>query len=477
MPIPPFRLRLARVAALLIAGASVVAGAPLGASAQTTVVPESRAQVQLSFAPVVKKVVPAVVNVYATRKVQSQVASPLFDDPLFRQFFGGGGGAPRSRMESSLGSGTIVDRSGLIVTNHHVIKDATDVKVALADKREFEADIVLKDERTDLAVIRIRDKGDYPFLDIGDSEALQVGDLVLAVGNPFGVGQTVTQGIVSALARTQVGVADYRFFIQTDAAINPGNSGGALVDLQGRLVGVPSAIFSKSGGSIGIGFAIPASIVRFVVDQARSGNTVRRPWLGATLEGVTADVAESLGLTRPQGVLVAGLVPGGPAAQAGLRVGDLLLTVDGHEIEDPDGFGYRFGNRPLGGSVKVEMRRGRSPGVVEIAATAAPETVARDKRVIEGSSPFAGSTVYNMSPAVAEELRLPFDLKGVVVAAVADGSPAARVGFQKGDLVVEVNGQAITDTRTLVRAAQAEAMVWRLVIQRDGQQVRLAFRG
>ena len=385
--------------------------APIAAIAQTTVVPENRAQIALSFAPIVRKVAPAVVNVYATRKVQQQAMSPLFDDPLFRQFFGGGG-MPRSRMESSLGSGTIVDRSGLIVTNHHVIKDATDVKVALADKREFEADIVLKDERTDLAVIKIRDKGDYPFAEIGDSEGLQVGDLVLAIGNPFGVGQTVTQGIVSALARTQVGVADYRFFIQTDAAINPGNSGGALVDLQGRLVGVPSAIYSKSGGSIGIGFAIPATTVRFVVDQAKTGNKVRRPWLGATLENVTADVAESLGLPRPQGVLVAGVVAGGPAAQAGLKVGDLLLTIDGHEVDDPDSFGFRFGNRPLGGAVKVEVRRGKTQGVVDIASLAAPETVPRDQRVIEGSSPFAGSTVVNLSPAVSEELRLPFDLRG-----------------------------------------------------------------
>jgi Do/DeqQ family serine protease len=460
-----------------LAFAAALAVLPGVASGQTTVVPESRAQIALSFAPVVRKVAPAVVNVYATRKVQQQAMSPLFDDPLFRQFFGGGGGMPRARMESSLGSGTIVDRSGLIVTNHHVIKDATDVKVALADKREFEADIVLKDERTDLAVIRIREKGDYPFAEIGDSENLQVGDLVLAIGNPFGVGQTVTQGIVSALARTQVGVADYRFFIQTDAAINPGNSGGALVDLEGRLVGVPSAIYSKSGGSIGIGFAIPASVVRFVVDQARTGNKVRRPWLGATLERVTADVAESLGLSRPQGVLVAGVVPGGPAARAGLKVGDLLMTIEGHEVDDPDSFGFRFGNRPLGGAAKVEVRRGKSQGFVDIASVAAPETVPRDQRVIEGSSPFAGATVVNMSPAVAEDLRLPFDLDGVAVADVAQGSPASRVGFQKGDLILEINGVDIADTRTLLRAAQADTYLWRLVIQRDGQKVRLAFRG
>jgi Do/DeqQ family serine protease len=459
---------LAGLLALALAGPVSAQPAPMPG------VPASRAEVSLSFSPVVKKVAPAVVNVYASRKVEAQV-NPLFADPFFRQFFGGG--RPPARMESSLGSGTIVDPSGLIVTNHHVVKDATEVKVALADKREFEAEIVLKDERTDLAVIRIKDKGVYPFAEIGDSEGLQVGDLVLAIGNPFGVGQTVTQGIVSALARTQVGVADYQFFIQTDAAINPGNSGGALVDLQGRLVGVPSAIYSKSGGSIGIGFAIPATIVKFVVEQARTGNVVRRPWLGATLQNVTSDVAETLGLDRPRGALVAGLVAGGPAAKAGLRVGDLILSIDGHEVDDPDGFGVRFGTRSLGGAAEVGILRGKEKLRIEIASLAAPETVPRDERVIEGGSPFAGAKVVNMSPAVAEELHLPFDLTGVVVEEVADGSPAQRVGFQKGDGLVEVNGVRIDSTRTLARAAASDPGVWRLVIRRDGQLLRMALRG
>ena len=475
MPIPPFRLRLARVAALLIVAASVAAGVSVDASAQTTVVPESRAQVQLSFAPVVKKVVPAVVNVYATRKVQSQVASPLFDDPLFRQFFGGGG-APRSRMESSLGSGTIVDRSGLIVTNHHVIKDATDVKVALADKREFEADIVLKDERTDLAVIRIRDKGDYPFLDIGDSEALQVGDLVLAVGNPFGVGQTVTQGIVSALARTQVGAGESRYFIQTDAAINPGNSGGALVDLEGRLVGVPSSIYSSSGGSIGIGFAIPSTVVKFVLEQAKNGSVVRRPWLGASVQNVSADVAEGLGLDRPFGALVTGVIAKGPAAAAGLKVGDLIVAVDGHEVDDPDVFGFRFGTRTLGGSVKLDVLRAGKRMQLELASIAAPETPLRDTRTIDAASPFAGATVVNLSPASAEELRIPLDASGVAIASVAAASPAARVGFHKGDIVLEVNGVEVRDTASLARLAASDPSFWRIAVRRDGQVLRLALR-
>ncbi len=448
------------------------------AVAQNRVVPSARAEVQLSFAPVVKRVAPAVVNVYAQRAVRNQRLSPMFDDPLFKRFFGDAPqGLPRDRVESSLGSGVIVDRSGLIVTNHHVIKDATDVKVALSDKREFEADIVLKDERTDLAVIRIRERGDFPVAELGDSEALEVGDLVLAIGNPFGVGQTVTQGIVSALARTQVGVADFRFFIQTDAAINPGNSGGALVDVDGRLVGIPSAIFSRSGGSIGIGFAIPVTMVRFIIEQARNGGVVRRPWFGATLQAVTADVAETLGIKRPTGALVAGIAPGGPAARAGLRIGDLVMAIDGVEIDDPDSFGYRFSTKPLGSATKLSvLRQGRSVSA-DVTLAVAPETVARDERTIRGSSPFQGATVANLSPAVAEEMNLSGDAEGVVVKDVVDGSAAQRVGFRKGDIILDVNGTRIDSTRTLERSALSDPGLWRLAISRDGQVLRMAFRG
>lgn len=461
--------------------AAVVLAAALTGShaiAQTRVVPESRAQVQLSFAPIVKRVAPAVVNVYASRTVRQPGLSPMFDDPMFKRFFGDGPlGVPRERMESSLGSGVIVDRSGIIVTNHHVIKDANEVKIALSDRREFEADIVLKDDRTDLAILRIRERGDYPFAEFGDSDTVEVGDIVLAIGNPFGVGQTVTQGIVSALARTQVGVTDFRFFIQTDAAINPGNSGGALVDMEGRLVGVPTAIFSRSGGSIGIGFAIPVAMVKFVAEQAKTGGTVRRPWFGATLQAVTSDLAESLGLKRPQGALVSNLVADGPAARAGLRVGDLVVSIDGIDVDDPDGFGYRFSTKPIGGTARLGLLRQSRPQAVDVALVAAPETVARDERVIQGSSPFQGATVLNLSPAVAEELRLAVTAEGVVVKSVEPGSAAGRVGFQKGDIVLDVNGTKVDSTRILERISQSNAGLWRLSVQRNGQVIRLAFRG
>jgi Do/DeqQ family serine protease len=462
-----------RVFAIVIAATLTLAtSGPAGAQQK---VPESRAQVQLTFAPIVKRVAPAVVNVYATTLVKQQ--SPMFDDPIFRRFFGGDGGMPKERMASSLGSGVIIDRTGLIVTNHHVIKDATEIKVALSDKREFECDIVLKDDRTDLAIIKIRDKGEYPFAELGDSDALEVGDLVLAIGNPFGIGQTVTQGIVSALARTQVGVADFRFFIQTDAAINQGNSGGALVDIEGRVVGIPSAIYSRSGGSVGIGFAIPVTMVRFVAEQAKTGSTVRRPWLGATLQNVTSDLAESLGLKRPVGAIVAGVVAGGPAARAGLKVSDLLVSIDGIDIEDPDGFGYRFSTKPLTGSVKLGVVRQGKPLVLDVALGPAPETVPRDTRVIATTSPFQGATVANLSPAVAEDVRLAANAEGVVITEVKDGSTAARLGFQPGDIVTEVNGTRIDTTKTLERVAGSDPGVWRLAISRGGQILKMAFRG
>src|SRR6266446_2277241 len=278
----------------------ILAWAP--ATGQEVRVPSSAGEIRLSYAPVVKRVAPAVVNVYAARVVESRL--PMFDDPIFRRFFGGG--SPREQVQRSLGSGVIVDPAGLVVTNFHVIENADQIKVSLADKREFEADIVLKDQHSDLAVLRLKDTRErFAAIDLGDSDALAVGDIVLALGNPFGVGQTVTHGIVSAVARTQVGITDYQFFIQTDAAINPGNSGGALVDLSGRLVGINTAIFSRSGGSQGIGFAIPANMVRGVIASAKAGGkAVRRPWLGARLQAVTPEIAESLSLKRPVGALV-----------------------------------------------------------------------------------------------------------------------------------------------------------------------------
>jgi Do/DeqQ family serine protease len=449
--------------------------AALPAAAQDRVVPTSPGQLTLSYAPVVKRVAPAVVNVYAAKVVENR--NPLLDDPIFRRFFGNPG-APREQIQRSLGSGVLVDPSGLVVTNNHVIEGADQVKVSLADKREFEAEIVLKDSRSDLAVLRIGDKREkFAAIDLGDSDALQVGDVVLAIGNPFGVGQTVTHGIVSAVARTQIGITDYQFFIQTDAAINPGNSGGALVGLDGRLAGINTAIFSRSGGSQGIGFAIPVNMVRGVIASAQGGaNVVRRPWLGAKLQAVTPEIADGLGLKRPAGALVASITAKSPAARAGLKTGDLIVSVDNQPIDDPNAFDYRFATKPLGGQAQLGVIRGGHETKVAVALQTAPESP-REEVVIRARSPLLGAKVANLSPALADELRLDSTAEGVAVVEIAGGSVAQSLGFQKGDVVVAVNNEPIANTADLQRVVAKPARLWRVTINRSGQQISVVFGG
>jgi Do/DeqQ family serine protease len=448
------------------------------AAAQQPRVPASRAELQLSFAPVVKRVAPAVVNVYGLQTV-AQRNHPFFDDPLFRRFFGGQGpGIPSERAQRSLGSGVIVDPTGIVVTNHHVIENAQTVRIALADKREFEAEILLRDQRSDLAVLRIKDGQErFPAVELGNSDETEVGDIVLAIGNPFGVGQTVTQGIVSAVARTQVGVSDYQFFIQTDAAINPGNSGGALVDLAGRVIGINTAIYSRTGGSLGIGFAVPSNMVRVVVDSARGGSAaVRRPWFGAKLQVVTPDIAESLNLKRPAGALVASVSVNSPAARAGLRPGDLVTAIDGQPVDDPNAFDYRFATKPLGGRATLAIERQGKASTINVTLETAPESP-RDERVIRARSPFAGARVANLSPALAEELRIGSDTEGVVIVEVEGGSTANALGFRPGDVLLQVNGEKIERTRELEQVAGQSARQWTITILRGGQQLSLTLRG
>ncbi len=448
---------------------------PLNASGQERRVPSSPNEVRLSYAPVVQRVAPAVVNVYAAKMVT--LRNPLFDDPIFRRFFGVPGGSGE-RVQSSLGSGVLIDAAGLVVTNNHVIEGADQVKVSLSDKREFEAEIVLKDSRSDLAVLRIKSHDEsFPALEFADSDALQVGDVVLAIGNPFAVGQTVTHGIVSAVARTQVGITDYQFFIQTDAAINPGNSGGALVDLSGRLVGINTAIFSRSGGSQGIGFAIPANMVRVVVTSARSGGSiVKRPWLGARLQAVTPEIADGLGLKRPAGALVASVSPSSPAGRAGLKTSDLIVSIDGQVIDDPNAFDYRFATKPIGGTARLAVMRAGKEVALNVALEAAPDTP-HEEMVIASASPFQGAKIANLSPALADDLRLDPGAQGVVIVDVANGSPAQSLGFQRGDLVLSVNNAKIAKTRDLERISGQGSRLWRITIIRGGQQMSVELRG
>ncbi len=464
---------VSRIFGLAVLSFATLAAAPV--VAQDRVMPSSMNQLRLSYAPIVQHVQPAVVNVYAAKIVQNR--NPLLDDPIFRRFFGVPGGQ-QEQMQRSLGSGVLVDSSGLVVTNNHVIEGADQVKVSLSDKREFEAEIVLKDSRTDLAVLRLKGTHEkFPTLDLANSDELQVGDVVLAIGNPFGVGQTVTHGIVSALARTQVGITDYQFFIQTDAAINPGNSGGALVDMQGKLVGLNTAIFSRSGGSQGIGFAIPANMVRVVVASAKSGGkAVRRPWLGARLQAVTPEIAETLGLPRPSGALVTNIAPNSPAAKAGMKVSDLIVSIDGQNVDDPNGFDYRFATRPLGGTAQVDVRRQNVVIKLKVPLEVAPDT-GRDEIELKSRSPFQGARVANISPALADELRLDSNVEGVVVTAVADNALASNVGFQKGDIITAVNGKTIAKTSDLEQATSEPARLWRITIIRGGQRINVTLGG
>jgi Do/DeqQ family serine protease len=444
---------------------------------QERVTPTSRADAILSFSPVVKRAQPGVVNVFASR-VEKRPPNPFYDDPIFRRFFGEGG-MPGRQTAQSLGSGVIVDPSGLVVTNHHVIEGMTDVKVSLADKREVPAKIVLRDQRTDLAVLKLTEGSNFPYMELGDSDQIEVGDLVLAIGNPFGVGQTVTQGIVSALARTQVGISDYGFFIQTDAAINPGNSGGPLVDMNARVVGINSAIFSQSGGSVGIGFAIPVNMVKVVLATAKGGGKqVRRPWLGATLQTLSQELAESLGLERPAGALVADVDPKGPLAEAGVKRGDVIVSVDAQAVDDPEALGYRLGTKTLGGTTSLGVLRSGKKIVAPMKLAAAPETPLRDAVKIKGQNPFAGATVFNLSPAVIEELSVQGgQASGTVIAEIDDGSLAQQINLQKGDVILAVNDKKIATTRDLEDATQKRAYYWKITLSRGGQVITTVIGG
>jgi Do/DeqQ family serine protease len=462
-------------AATILLCLGALAGTVHQATAQDRRLPSSPAELRLSYAPIVQRVQPAVVNVYAAKMVQNH--NPFMDDPIFRRFFGVPGGQ-QEQLQRSLGSGVMVDPSGLVVTNVHVIEGADQVKVSLSDKREFEAEIVLKDSRSDLAVLRLKDVHEkFPTLDFANSDELLVGDVVLAIGNPFGVGQTVTHGIISALARTQVGITDYQFFIQTDAAINPGNSGGALVDMTGKLAGINTAIYSRSGGSQGIGFAIPANMVRVVVASAKSGGkAVKRPWLGARLQAVTPEIAESMGLRSPTGALVASVVANGPGARAGLKSSDLITAIDGQTIEDPNAFDYRFATHPLGGTSQFDVQRAGKPVKLTVPLEAAPD-VGRNEIVLTTRSPFQGAKIANISPAVADELHLDADTEGVVVTEIGDDSTAANVGFQKGDIILAVNSQKIGKTSDLEKATRDTARLWRITLSRGGQQINVTLGG
>jgi len=457
----------------LLASACVIAPGLFGSAAQAQfldgpperIVPESQLQVQLSYAPVVKQTAPAVVNVYTSRTVRTRSGADFFERMFGMQR------APQERVESSLGSGVIVRSNGIIVTNAHVVKGADELKVVLNDRREFPAEIVAQDEEIDVAVLRIETNGErLPALAIqSQSDDLEIGDIVLAIGNPFGVGQTVTSGIVSALGRTNV--TDLSSFIQTDAAVNPGNSGGALVDLSGELVGVNTAIFSRSGGSNGIGFAIPSELVSRAVDSALSEGRIVRPWIGARTNAVDTTMASALGLDRSKGAVINEVLPSGPADKAGLEKGDVILSVDGTPINDDSGLRFKLATLRKGQETTIRYFREGSERTVKVKTDIPQESPERDERKIEGMNPFDGATIVNMSPALGEELGFDPFISGVMVLRIERGSAANYNRLRPGDFLMGLNDKEITSTRhfeTLLETIQPDEG-WKLSIDRNGR--------
>ncbi len=452
---------------------------PWAATAQETrMVPASEAQLTLSYSAIVKKTAPAVVNIYTKRtvKVQSS-ASPLMDDPIFRQFFGDRmpQGQERERVVGSLGSGVIISPDGTIVTSNHVIKDADEVKVALPDRREFEAKVFKADPQSDLAFLKIDTKEKLPFIDMRDSDTLEVGDVVLALGNPFGVGQTVTHGIISALARTAAGASDFQFFIQTDAAINPGNSGGALVDSNGRLIGINTAIYSTTGASTGVGFAIPSNMVKSVLASKVEKGRVVRAWLGVSVERVTQDIAESLGMGAPRGVIVRSVAKDSPAERAGLKEGDVILSINGNEIYDENGLQYRVGTATLGDTDEITFLRSGNTQTTNVTFIAQPQDRV-DALTIKGRNPLSGVTVATLSQALLDQLGVRnIPPQGVLVLGESRSGMISGA-VQKGDIILQINGQKVTSAGHLQKLLDGARGQWDILFQRGNSVMTLSVR-
>ncbi|MCT4556549.1 MAG: trypsin-like peptidase domain-containing protein [Pelagimonas sp.] len=457
-------LRAALILSLLLS--------PVVATADTRV-PASQLEINLSFVPLVKQAAPAVVNIYARRIVQQSV-SPFRDDPVFRGLFRDFGTRPR--VQNSLGSGVILSDDGIVVSNYHVVGQATDIRVVLKDRREYEATVLLGDEEADLAILQLNEAKDMPHLSLRDSETVEVGELVLAIGNPFGVGQTVTSGIVSGLARSGTATGNARgYFLQTDAPINPGNSGGALVDVQGRLIGVNTSILTRSGGSNGIGFAIPSALVGQFVEQAQQGfDSFQRPWAGMNAQPVDGDLSEGLGLEAPGGVLISQLHPDSPFRAAGLGVSDVVLAVDGQPVNTPPEMLYRMSVRGIGHEAVIDYVSRGKPRQAKVPMILPPDQPNRQETRLGDRDVLPGLTLARINPAVTSEYKLPIELQGVVV--LDPGPYGARVGLQAGDILHSVNGQDITTPKDVARALKRAGKRIQIEAQRGNRRLFLRFR-
>jgi len=454
-----------------------------------TAIPQSRAHIALSFAPIVKQITPSVVNIY-TKRVVKQAAHPLFSDPFFAPFFGGDfgmgfGNSMRERIVNTLGSGVIVEDNGLIVTNAHVIEGANEIVIVMNDGREFEADISVIDKPSDIALLRMKTPPEnLQAVTMKASSDLEVGDLVLAVGNPFGVGQTVTSGIVSAVARSSTSMKNFNFFIQTDAAINPGNSGGPLVAMDGSVIGINTAIYSQSGGSNGIGFAVPAEMVQTVINAEKSGqknkHSIIRGWLGFTTQPVTGEIARSLGMTYPRGALIQNLHPQSPAAETGLKQGDVVIALNGTNVTSPQELKFRLSMVPINGTANVTVLRQNETKQFQFRVITAPEIPVRDMRELKGRHPFGGTRVVNISPAVIEELGLEQQVEdGIIVESVDPNSHARRLGIKQGDIILSVNRKTIKNTKQLqdlLAAGSRPQSGWVIQLQRNGINQQIILR-
>jgi Do/DeqQ family serine protease len=450
----------------------------LSLSASATVPPQSKEQINVSFSPIVKTAGPAVVNIFTQRVIHSR-SDWVTNDPLFQQLFGFGAprGLAKDKIARSLGSGVIVSDDGLIITSNHVIQNSDQVKVVLEDRREFEAQIVKTDEKTDLAVLKVNPGSEkLPFLKMGASKDLEVGDLILAIGNPFGLGQTVTSGIISALARTFQGISDYRYFIQTDAAINQGNSGGALVDINGHLIGINTAIFSKSGGSVGVGFAIPVDMVKVVLRSVGSKSGLIRAWLGFKGQNVTTVVAEAIGLKRPKGIIINSVYSKGPADKAKLLPGDVIYQVGGRDVNEYAGLEFIVATQEIGKTVPFSVIRKGKALSVSFPLEAPKELIPRKVTQLIGPHPLENATIGNLSPALADEMSLDHFETGVVITKVKRGSPADRLGLVVGDIIQKINGVSVKNVGALVSLLKREKRKWVIVFKRGSDILQIAVR-
>jgi Do/DeqQ family serine protease len=436
-------------------------------------VPQSQMEIQLSFVPLVKQAAPAVVNIYATRVTEAR-GNSFLDDPFFQRFFEGA--TPKPRAQNSLGSGVILSPNGIVVSNYHVVGMATDIRVVLNDRREYSARVLLGDKESDLAILQLEDASDLPSLALRTSDDVQVGELTLAIGNPFGVGQTVSSGIISGLARSGgSGGSGTGYFIQTDAPINPGNSGGALIDMAGHLIGVNTSILTRSGGSNGIGFAIPSDLVAEFVTQAKAGSErFHRAWAGVSGQVMDYDMAASFGLDRSGGIIIIELHPASPFGAAGFEVGDVITAVDGQPVISGGEMLFRMSVGGIGNTAVVTRTRNGEASDVTVKLISAPDYPPRDFIILDDDAILVGLELALVNPAVSDEMGLPTNAAGVVV--VNTGPIAVQIGLRRGDIIEAVNTKFVATPGDVREGLTNSARGVRLDIIRDGSRVQLRFR-